>query len=372
MKKIHTIVAILLLLSGCATTTKKEALQKFDTTMMDVGFDTFVTLVGYTDTKESFQRYAALAKEKFIYYNALFDRYHTYDGVANIKTINDQAGIAPVQVDQEIIDVLLMAKQYYEYSGGHYDVTMGAVLEIWHTYRDEAKRLNAQEENGNLPTSEELATAKQCSGWDKIDINDDENTVYINQRCASIDVGSVAKGYATEKVAQALQEDGLQHAIVNAGGNVRLIGDKPNADAWNVGIQLPTGEGDASLANVYIKSDRSFVTSGDYQRYYTIDEKRYHHIIDPETLFPAEHVRSVTIVTPNSGLADILSTTLFTLSYEDGAALLKKLQQDGIDVEAVWVFDDQVDLPIDSYQKSREFKLIISEGLQDMVKIIAS
>lgn len=372
MKKIRLVLAGLLLLSGCSSTQQtKTDLTKYDTTMMDVGFDTFVSLIGYTDTQEHFQEYASLAKETFVHYNALFDRYNNYEGIANIKTINDQAGITPVTVDQEIIDVLLKTKEYYERSAGQYDVTMGAVLEIWHTYREEAEALNAQGKDGNVPSLEELEAAKQCTGWDKVEIDDDQNTVFINQTCASIDVGSVAKGYATEKTAQALQEKGLTHAIVNAGGNVRLIGEKPNADSWNVGIQLPTGDQSASLANVYIKKDSSFVTSGDYQRYYTVQDKRYHHIVDPETLLPANHFRSVTIVTSDSGLADILSTTLFTMTYEDGSALLKKLQSEGINVEAAWVFDDTTQIPnVDTIQTSKDFKLIISDGLKDMVKIV--
>lgn len=372
MKNIkYFLFAALLILSGCNTTqTTKSELQKYDTTMMDVGFDTFVSLIGYTSSQEEFDAYAKLAKETFVYYNSLFDRYHTYEGINNIKTINDQAGIAPVTVDQEIIDVLQKTKEFYEQSNGHYDITMGAVLEIWHRYREEAEQLNAQNENGRLPEIEELTAAKQATGWDKVEIDDAANTVYITQRGVSIDVGSVAKGYATEMTAQALQEKGLQHAIVNAGGNVRLIGDKPNADSWNVGIQLPTGESSASLANVYIQKDQSFVTSGDYQRFYTIDEKRYHHIIDPETLMPADHMRSVTIITADSGLADILSTTLFTMSYEEGAALLERLRSDGVSVEAVWVFDDSTTLPQDvEYESNKNFKLIISDGLKDMVKI---
>lgn len=372
MKNIkYFLLAALLIVGGCnKTQTASTELQKYDTTMMDVGFDTFVSLIGYTTSQEAFDEYAQLAKEKFIYYNSLFDRYQTYEGINNIKTINDQAGIAPVVVDQEIIDVLQKTKEFYTQSDGHYDITMGAVLEIWHTYREEAEQRNAQGENGKLPSMEELTAAKQNTGWDKIEIDDAANTVYITQSGVSIDVGSVAKGYATEKTAQALQEKGLQHAIVNAGGNVRLIGDKPNADSWNVGIQLPTGESSASLANVYIQKDQSFVTSGDYQRFYTIDEKRYHHIIDPETLMPADHMRSVTIITPDSGLADILSTTLFTMRYEEGAALIERLQEEGIPVEAVWVFDDSTQLPQNiEYESNKNFKLIISDGLKDMVKI---
>lgn len=341
-------------------------LTKYSDQILDAGFDTFIQLIAYTEDEETFQAYLQKTNETFLYYNKLFDRYHTYDGIANVKTINDQAGKAPVKVDQEIIDVLLMAKKYSEQSNGQYDVTYGAVLEIWHRYREDAL------DNGNsaIPTMEELNAAKRHVGWDKVEIDEQAQTVYINDPLASLDMGSVAKGYASEKCAEQLAADGLKHAIINAGGNVRIIGNKADDSRWSVGIQLPSAEETASLATIYIDKDKSFVTSGDYQRSYEYDGKMYHHIIDPQTLMPADYMRSVTVITDDSGVADILSTTLFAMSYEDGCAYLEQLRQNGIAAEAVWVFDettpisDQADL-----MKSGRYDLAISDGLQDMIEI---
>lgn len=362
MKRIKMFIIGLLLLTGCSST---PTLEKYSDTILDVGFDTFVSLIAYCEDEETYAGYQSLLRDEFIRYNQLFDRYHTYEGINNVKTINDQAGIAPVKVDQEVIDLFQLTKTYGEISEQQYNTTFGAVLEIWHNYRNEA-------ENGNpaLPTKDELNNALQHTGWDKVEIDEAAQTVYINDPATSIDLGSAAKGYATEMVAKKLEEAGLRHAIVNAGGNVRIIGEKIGADYWSVGLQIPVLNENSAIADVYIKSNMSFVTSGDYQRYYEVDGKKYHHIIDPHTLYPATHARSITIVTPDSTIADILSTTFFTLSYEEGNALLKKLHEQGIDVNAIWVFDDTTEIPDNvELQTSGSYKIAISDGLKEQVQV---
>lgn len=362
MKKIMICFITMVLLCGCQNT---ETLNKHSEQMFDAGFDTVIQLIAYTENDQTYNHYQKQLKNLFLSYNALFDRYHNYEGINNIKTINDNAGVAPVKVDKEIIDLLKLARHYSELSEHQYDVTFGAVLEIWHAYRSEATS------GGKIavPAMDELEEAKLHTGWDKIEIDEEAQTVYINDPKASLDLGSAAKGYATEMVAQKLQQDGLAHAIINAGGNVRVIGEKPD-DTWSVGIQLPSSTETASLATVYIDQDKSFVTSGDYQRAYEYEGVMYHHIIDPHTLMPARHMRSVTVITDDSGIADILSTTLFTLSYEEGIALLDSLRETGLSIEAVWVFDDSTELP-DSAEliKSGIYQLAITDGLKDHIKV---
>lgn len=364
MKKLAGILAMVLLLSGCSSTTKE--VSKHDDQMFDVGFDTVVQLVAYTESDKEYETYKNKMRELFIYYNQLFDPYNDYEGVNNLKTINDNAGIAPVEVDQHMIDILKLARTYGEQSGNQYNVTMGAVMEVWHNYRDEA--LNGGE--AKLPSMEELQSASILSGWDNVDIDETKKTVYLTQKGIRLDLGSVAKGYATELIAQELEKEGLTSAIINAGGNVRIIGEKPEGKAWTVGVQLPDPTKDASLATVSIHGNKSFVTSGDYQRAYEVDGKMYHHVIDPHTLFPSTFMRAVTVVTDDSGIADMLSTTLFTMSYEDGSALLNTLRTQGMDVEAVWVFDDTNTIPENvDIQKSGSYSLIISDGLKDNIKV---
>lgn len=351
------------LISGCST---KTTLQKYTMTATDLGFDTVISFIAYTENEEKYKTYEAKVKELFTYYDQLFSKYDTYPNINNIKTINDQAGKQPVKVHGDIIDMLLASKEYGTISNYEFDITMGAVLNIWHDHRELAE---ADSNNTTVPTQEELEKANTYTGWEHIQINEKDQTVYIDNPNTQLDVGGVAKGYAVEKIAQKLEEMGCKHAIINGGGNIRLIGNKPEAEYWSVGIQIPDFHtlSTESLISVKINESKSFVTSGDYQRFYTYKDQIIHHIIDPSTLQPARHCRSVTVVTEDSGIADMLSTALFTLSHKDGQALLDQLKETkGIEAGAIWVYDntqpkeDDIDsLTVGNYE------VVVSESLKD-------
>jgi thiamine biosynthesis lipoprotein len=339
LKKALILLMILSVLSGCK---KTETLTKYSDQTIEAGFDTIITLVGYTKSKADFDAYFTTVKTEFTRYNALFDRYKDYPGIANIKTINDNAGIAPVVVDQSIIDMLLLAKKWYEPSGKTFNVTMGAVFEIWHNYRTDGIIENGNGLPGKVPTLKELQAADKFSGWNNIQIDEAAHSVYITLAGASIDVGGIAKGYATELVSLKLEKDGLKSGIVNAGGNVKLIGSKPDGAKWAVGIQSPDMASSDSLDTLYATTSMAVVTSGDYQRYYYGPNNIiYHHIIDPATLFPARQCRAVTLLVSDSGLADTLAKPLFILPYKEALAFLEKFNADHPDefLGAVWVYD---------------------------------
>ena len=158
----------------------------------------------------------------------------------------------------------------------------------------------------------------------------------------SLDVGSVGKGYATEMACQAAEARGLTSALVSVGGNIRAIGTKPDGTQWTGGVEDPWNASDyytsaTMLTSPINISDMALVTSGDYQRYYVVDGKRYHHLIDPDTLFPAAYFNSVTVLCSDSGLADCLTTGLFCMPLEEGQKIVESL--DG--VEALWCTTDQ-------------------------------
>lgn len=368
MKKILSILLGALLLSGCS----EKALHKYSMTATDIGFDTVVSFNAYTENEAAFNSYSAELKKQFRYYDRLFDKYNSYDGVNNIKTINDNAGKQPVKVEPVIIDLLKLAKAYDTISDHQFDITMGSVLNIWHDYREAGTLANQKNKESSIPSMKELQTAAKHSGWKHVQIDEKNSTVYIDDRDVSLDVGGVAKGYAVELIADQLQKDGLQHAIINGGGNIRLIGDKPDNEAWSVGIQIPNlkAQSTDSLISVKSKGDTSFVTSGDYQRYYTYKGKIMHHIIDPDTLMPARHSRSVTVITDNSGIADILSTTLYTMSHEEGVKLINRLQkEENIQVNAIWVYDD-IQKPENGTDaiSVKGYQIVFSDGLKDKIK----
>lgn len=366
MKKTILTILAALLISGCAGS--RNELHKYSSTTTESGFDTPITLIAYTKDEKTFQSFFRQMKKDFLHYHQLFDKYHNYPAINNIKTINDQAGIAPVLVDSSIIQMLKLAKQYYEASGHHLDITMGSVLDIWHDARDAGTLLNEQGKSGVLPDLQTLKDAKNNAGFDYLKIDEQAQTVFLTKSEVQLDVGAIAKGFATEQVAKALKKQGLKHAIINAGGNVRLIGSKPEDKTWSIGIQSPNPKDSGSLASIEVQKDYSFVTSGDYQRYYLVNGKMIHHIIDPDTLMPADHQRAVTVLTKDSGIADALSTTLFTLSYEEGSRLINKLKKDGMDIQAIWVFDQQKPAPkgVKTYPAGN-YDLVITADLKKQI-----
>ena len=315
------LIAFALLLSGCGAMAAPQKSQ-YQATFLTL-FDTVTTIVGYADSEADFHAQAQLLHDQLLEYHQLFDIYKEYEGVNNLKTVNDHAGIAPVEVDGRVIDFLLECRELYEATQGRVNVAMGSVLRLWHEARSAGVEDPA---NAALPEEEALRQAASHVSFDTVLIDEEASTVYLSDPEQSLDVGAIAKGWAVEQVCR---EAGL---LISVGGNVRATGPRPtDGSDWVVGIQAPDGEGDDYLHTLYV-SDGSVVSSGDYQRCFTVDGHRYHHIIDPDTLYPAAYWRSVTVLCPDSGLADALSTALFTLPLEEGQALAQRFG-----AEAMWL-----------------------------------
>lgn len=315
-------------LAACGNTEKKRYEAEFLTL-----FDTATRIVGYTDSKEEFTKQVQLIHDNLEAYHQLYDIYNDYPGVNNIKTINDQAGIAPVKVDRRIIDLLLFSKKAYKMSNGKVNIALGAVLKIWHDHRT----IGIQDpEKAALPSRDQLVEASKHTNIDQVIIDEENSTVYLQDPEMSLDVGAVAKGYATEEVSKLALENGFTSVLISVGGNVRGVGEKEDRDTpWKVGVQNPYDQNGENISQV-ILMDESLVTSGIYERYYIVNGKNYHHIIDPATLFPADYFVSVTILCPDSGMADALSTSVFSMPFDEGKALIENLPE----TEAMWAFQD--------------------------------
>jgi len=301
-------------------------------------FDTVIQFMGYAQSEEEFESLAKKGQARFEELHRLFDIYHDYEGINNIKTINDNAGIKAVQVKQEIIDLIQFSKEWYYKTDGVVNIALGPVLSIWHTYREEGKD---NPEKARVPDINLLKEAAEKTDINKVEVDTENNTVFLKEKGMSLDVGAVAKGFATEFVVEELIEEGFTSFIVSSGGNIRAVGAPRDGvrSKWSIGIQDPDSNAlvpNSNNLDIAYVNDASIVTSGDYQRYYVVDGKRIHHLIDPTTLMPANHYRSVTIVTLDSGVADFLSTAAFLLPYEKSRALIESL--DG--VEALWIMPD--------------------------------
>ena len=329
-------VLSLSLLVGCKP---KKELTRYTTIFYDV-FDTVTQVIAYCESEEEFNTQMQALHQDLIVYNQLYDIYNDYDGVVNVKAINENAGKAPVQVDDRILSMLELARQMYDLTGGKINIAMGSVLGIWHDYREAAEQ-NASEADNTLPTQEELEAAAQHCDINDLVIDEDAKTVYLSDPEMSLDVGSVGKGYAVEMVCRAAEARGLTSALVSVGGNLRAIGTKPDGSQWTGGVEDPWNASEVYTNTIFGSpinmSDLALVTSGDYQRYFVVDGKRYHHLIDPDTLWPAAYFNSVTVLCPDSGMADCLTTGLFCMPLEEGQKLVESL--DG--VEAMWCTPDQ-------------------------------
>lgn len=342
-------VILLLLFTILITTTSCNAKEqnRYSAQFLEL-FNTVTEIVGYSDSKEDFSVFSQLIYDNLEEYHQLYDKYNEYEGIHNIKTINDNAGIKPVKVDQRIIDLLLYSKNIYELSDGRVNIAMGSVLEIWHDYREEG--IN-NPESAKLPPMEQLEEANLHTDIDKLIIDEIDSTVYLSDKYMKLDVGAIAKGYATEQVCKIAEDNGYKNFLISVGGNVRAIGKKgPKRELWSVGIQNPDRYSEQKSLFTLEITDLSLVASGDYERYYTVDGKRYHHIINPTTLMPSEFFTSVSVICKDSGLADALSTTIFNMSFEEGKAFIESLD----DVEALWVFQDG--------------KLVYTENFEDLLE----
>lgn len=324
---------VVLLLTSCNACSILQ--KKYEITYFEY-FDTVTTIIGYETNKQSFTNHTAFIEEQLKEYHELYDIYHEYENKNNLCTLNQKASISPVEVDQKIIDLLLFSKEIYRLTHKLVNVSMGAVLSLWH----EAREYSIENPSDSyLPKNEELIEASKHIDFDKVQIDEKNKTVFFEDKEIQLDVGALAKGYATEQIAKKLKQKKITSYVLDVGGNIRTIGSKKKNIPWTVGIKNPNLDSEDSNIKIISVRDQAVVTSGSYQRYFTVDGKNYHHIIHPITLYPENHFVSVTVLSYDAGLADGLSTGLFNMSLEEGKALIHQLEN----TEAMWI-DEQFNI----------------------------
>ena len=335
------LILVFCLFLGC-----EKSYEKFSDYSFDY-FDTVATITGFEKDKADFDKNVSEIKSLLLEYHRLYDIYNSYDGINNLYMVNkvENGTHTQVKVDEKIIDLLLFAEQMYTKTNGKLNIGMGSVLKIWHNYRENGI---SEPENAQLPGMEILKSAQTHSDFNNIIIDETENTVFIKDPEMTLDVGAVAKGYAVEKTAEFMKNKGMGGYVLNVGGNVRTVGTRPDGENWKVGIENPNTQ---DTENPYIEKlslgEMSLVTSGSYQRFYIVNGKNYHHIIDGETLMPAEYFTSVSVLCKDSAVADALSTALFCMAYEDGLKLLDNFKN----TEVMWVKKDGTKFYTQNFKK---------------------
>ncbi|MCI8484438.1 MAG: FAD:protein FMN transferase [Lachnospiraceae bacterium] len=336
VKKSYGAVVVLLaavLVAGfLAAESKSNRMERYEVKFFD-SFDTVTVITGYAKSQEEFQEQTELLQKKLKYYHELFDIYHAYEGINNIKTVNDAAGKEPVEVDREMIGLLKLGKEMYQETGGKINIAYGSVLSVWHEYREQGM---ADPKEAQLPPEELLRKQSEHTDISKVIIDEKASTVFLQDEDMSLDVGSIGKGYAVQRLAEYAEEIGMKHLLISVGGNVCAVGNKGDGEPWRVGIENPDLDSDQSYVGAVELTEGSIVTSGNYQRFYMVEGKRYCHIIDPDTGMPSEYFPSVSVMAEDSGKADALSTSLFNMEVQEGLALVESMPG----VEALWIMED--------------------------------
>ena len=284
--------------------------------------DTYIYVKIYSDDKEKVIGALKAVDSLYEKYHQLSDRYNHYDGITNIyDLLHTSSKEEYLEIDTELYNMISTGLEWLDKSNGLLDIRMGNVIDIWKAYRDT--------ESG-IPSIEELKVAKDNMIKDIV-LKDGH---FVLNNHPNIDLGAIAKGYATQRVGEYLESIGITKYIINAGGNVK-VGKHYSNSSYSIGIEDPNSS-TGDIYKVVYGNNINVVTSGGYARYYEYNGKKYHHIINPNTLFPPEYSKSVTVITDDSALGDVLSTILFLLPIDEGKEFIKNMDN----VEAVWYTND--------------------------------
>ena len=292
-------------------------------------FDTVITITLY-DTTDEYLLDSCF--ELADYYENIFSK--TIPG-SDVYRINNANG-APVEVSPETIDLLTIALYYSNLTEGIVDPTIGGVSALWDFHnQDDADDADNISSTGTPPSDADISEAIAHVNYKNVLING--NTVTLTDPETQIDLGFIAKGYIADKIKDYLISGGVTNAIINLGGNVLTIGTKPDGSPFTIGIQEPFAQTGTAIT-IVSATDQSVVTSGVYERYYRIDGRLYHHILDTDTGYPYENdLYEVTIISKSSADGDALSTTCFALGLEEGLKLIESLP----DTEAIFITSDE-------------------------------
>ena len=306
----------LLLTFLCACTSHKERIYRKSKILMD-------TLVAITVVSDSKNRADKAIDTAFSEIERLEKLSNFFSSESEVSRINKNAGISGVRVSPDILDVLNKAIMVSEKTEGAFDVTIGPVITLYDFYKKIKPEENAVKKNLSLVNYRELI------------IDRNKSTAFLRKKGMLIDLGGILKGYAADKAVEALKRKGINSGLVSVAGDIKAFGLKPDGKPWKIGIRNPRAKGkeDDIMATVELK-DMAISTSGDYERCFILDGKRYHHILSPKTGYPAEGCQSVSVITKDGIFTDAFATGVFVLGPEKGIKVLGKMGFDGIIVDS--------------------------------------
>lgn len=326
MKKNNTTMRILfafflLFIAGCSAEEEATLLEEpYDQTEFLMG--TYVSLRVYDEGKEevmdeAFERVAELEQQIGMNIDS-----------SEIAEINAAAGEQPVSVSDDVYELLEVSADYSALSNSGFDYTIGPITNLWRIGFDDAR----------VPEPEEVEAVLPLVDHEKVELNVEDQSIYLTDSDMVLDLGAIAKGYITDEVKEVFQDNNVSTAIMDLGGNVVVMGDSPTREdgGFNVGVQDPYSDRGNYVGAMNL-SDKSIVTSGIYERYIEEDGEIYHHLMNPETGYPFDNnLASVTILSDESIDGDALSTVVFGFGLEDGLEYINNQE----DIEAIFITKD--------------------------------
>jgi len=297
-----------------------------------------VTIAAWTADQATAEKAMQAAFAEFDRLDALLS---VWKPGSDVLRLNAAAGKEPVRVSKDTIQVLEAARQASEWTVGKFDITFGALADVWKFDHDQDDR---------VPTREEIAARVPLVDYEAVVTDAGAGTAFVSRPGMRVHLGGVGKGYAVDRAVAILRERGVRDFLLQAGGDLYASG-RHGDTPWRLGIQDPRGRGGDHFATIELR-DRTFSTSGDYERFFIKEGRRYHHLLDPDIGEPARGAMSVTIVAARATTADALSTGVFIMGPGEGMALVERLP----DVEAVIVTASK--------------QVLISSGLQGRVNLL--
>lgn len=314
-KRIYIVILVLILISLVLLLIDKNTYKEYSKNYFYM--DTYINIkINSTKSKKEMDNIFNDIDYLYSSYHKLTSRYDKYDGIINVYYLNEILdNNEEIEIDKRLSDIIDIGILYYDKTNGLFNIASGNLTSIWKVFID-----NCDE----LPSDLDV----------NINIDDIvlDGNKYIKYNDAKLDLGAISKGYVTELVGKYLEDNNIDSYIINAGGNVK-VGKAYNKDSYVVGITNPDNKNDIfTKVNV---NNLSIVTSGNYQRYCSFNDKIYGHIINPYTKLPSDYMKSVTVISSSSLLADIYSTYLYLLPVEDGMKIVNSTS----DIEAIWYID---------------------------------
>lgn len=319
MKKVSHLLMIIslftLTLTSCASDNNNNTNTKFEQT--NIVMDTPVTLRAYGKNAQK------AVEESFKRLTELDNMASSAISTSDVSKVNAASGKSYVKVHPEIMNMVETSLKYSKLSSGAWDITMGPIINLWGIGTD----------NEKLPSDAEIKARMPLIGYDKISVNEKDSSIMLQKQGMAIDLGGIAKGFAADEVLKIYKKYNIKNGLINLGSSsIYALGKNESGNPWSIGIKHPRSEESGNYLGIIKITNEALSTSGDYERYFIKDNKRYHHIMNPATGAPADTgVMSDTIIVDGNNpernmLADLLTTTVFVLGPEKGLKFVEGLK----------------------------------------------